>query len=115
MIKFKNKNAPFLLIGFPFIFLIIIFFNKPIPENNLDIQFRGKIIKLKKQYRGRYDILLQTSEFGQLEITDNHFSNYSKKIKTGDSAIKIANTNCIVYKNDTTLFENCLNISIILP
>jgi hypothetical protein len=115
MIKFKYKNAPFLLIVFPVIALFIIFFNKPIPENNLNIQFRGKIIKIKKQYRGRYDILLQTNEFGQLEIIDNYFSNHSKKVKTGDSAIKVKNTNCILYKKDTILFENCLNVSIILP
>jgi hypothetical protein len=115
MIKFKYRNAPFLLIGFPVLFLFIIFFNKPISEDNLNIQFRGKIIKIKKQYRGRYDILLQTTEFGQLEIIDNHFSNHSGKLKTGDSAIKIKNTNCILYKKDNILFENCLNISLVLP
>ena len=114
MIRFKYRYAPFLLIAFLIIVFSIFYFSRPAPENNLNIEFKGKITKINKQYRGRYDISLQTNEYA-LIIIDNHFGNYIDKIKIGDSAIKSKNTNCFFYKKDTTLFENCFDTKIILP
>ena len=97
------------------IFLAVVFFifklSEKQPLSNFNVQFRGKITKITKYYRGRYDLELNVNRTNKIILSDYDFGIYKEKVKVGDSLIKSKNTDCFYYKrNEMTIAESCNNI-----
>ena len=111
MNEFIKKNTWKIIILICFFTAVFLLYhleiNKP-QEDYSQISFKAKIIKIKKQYRGRYDLELLSYDGKKILISDNNFRYYVDKINIGDSVIKNSGTNCFNYKKDSqVIFESC--------
>ena len=109
--KLSNRNIIIVIA----IFLAVVFFmfklSEKQPASNFHIQFRGKITKITKYYRGRYDVELNINRTNKIILSDYNLGIYKEKVRVGDSLVKSNNTDCFYYKrNDIKIAESCNNI-----
>ena len=111
MSEFIKRNIWKIIIIFCFFTSVYLLNRKElnkIQEDYSSITFNARIIKITKQYRGRYNLELMSTDKNKILISDYNFGNYVSKINIGDSIIKSVSTNCFSYKKDSIIiFESC--------
>jgi hypothetical protein len=75
---------------------------KEIPNN-----FKAKISRIKKQYRGRYDLEVTDGYSKSAFIRDRNFAEIVELISVGDSIIRDNDQNCPYFKSKNQIVQRC--------
>ena len=81
--------------------------NKINSNNPITFSFRAKILSIKKQYRGRYDLELVSKNRELFLAVDRNFNEINDIIKIGDSLVKEDTNDCAIYLNNDTVINRC--------
>jgi hypothetical protein len=107
--KIFVKFIPFLV---AFILLIIAAYQlikrsnsrtyEEVPNN-----FKAKIIRIKKQYRGSYDLEVLVENGRTVIVIDRKFTGIAEIISVGDSLLRDNYGSCPYFKSKNKIVERC--------
>lgn len=70
-------------------------------------KFKAKIIRIKKQYRGRYDLEVAEGNGKSVVVIDRKFAQIAELISVGDSIIRDNDQNCPYFKSKNQIVQRC--------